>query len=272
VRDYHVDGLRLDATHAIVDESPTHVLKELAERVRAIDPRVLVTSELELPHTHALTEWGHDAMWQDALHHAVHVLLTGEREGYYAGYGTVADVAREFEHAEGRRLIVCAQNHDQVGNRALGDRLRGRKLRLAAFCSILSPGTPLLFQGEEHDEPAPFQFFTDHIDPYIADATREGRRREFEDFAGFSADAVPDPQDPATFERSKLTWQTDEEHRAYYRDLLRTRRELPPGRAQTDVDEKRRFLRVRLGNVQLLMNFSDVEVDGVPAWSGEVRR
>jgi maltooligosyltrehalose trehalohydrolase len=211
-------------------------------------------------------------MWQDALHHAVHVLLTGEREGYYARYGTVADVARELEHPEAQRFVVCAQNHDQVGNRALGDRLRGRKLRLAAFCSILSPGTPLLFQGEEHDEPAPFQFFTDHIDAFIADATREGRRREFEDFAGFSGSSVPDPQDAATFERSKLTWQADEEHRAYYRELLRLRRELPPGPAQTEVDERRGLLRVRRGSVQLLMNFSDNEVDGVPPWSGEVRR
>jgi maltooligosyltrehalose trehalohydrolase len=272
VRDYHVDGLRLDATHAIFDESPKHVLAELAERVRAVDPHVLVTSELELPRTDALAEWGHDAIWQDSLHHAVHVLLTGERDGYYARYGSVADVAREFEHPEGRRFIVCAQNHDQVGNRALGDRLHGAKLRLAAFCAILSPGTPLLFMGEEHDEPQPFQFFTDHTDPAIAEATREGRRREFAKFAAFSGEDVPDPQDEETFLRSKLSWREDEEHRAYYRELLRLRRELADEPATSEVDEERRLLRVRRGPVQLVMNFSDVEQDGVPPWAGAVRR
>jgi maltooligosyltrehalose trehalohydrolase len=272
VRDYHIDGLRLDATHAIVDDSPVHVLKELADRVRALTPHVLVTSELEHPRTDALTEWGHDAMWQDALHHAVHVLLTGERDGYYESFGAVEDLAREFRHPEARRFIVCAQNHDQVGNRALGDRLHGDKLRLAAFCSILSPGTPLLFQGEEYDEPNPFQFFTDHIDPFIADATREGRKAEFARFAAFSGEAVPDPQDPHTFERSKLSRRVDEAHRAYYAELLRLRRDLPDGPAEAEADEDRRLLRVRRGNVSLLMNFSDQEQNGVPPWTGVVRR
>lgn len=272
VRDFHVDGLRLDATHAIFDDSPVHVLKELADRVRALNPRALVTAELEYPRTEALTDWGHDAMWQDALHHAAHVLLTGERDGYYERFGSVEDLAREFRHPEGRRFVVCAQNHDQVGNRALGDRLRGAKLRLAAFCAILSPGTPLLFQGEEHDEPSPFQFFTDHVDPAIADATREGRKREFAGFASFAGEEVPDPQEPATFERSKLSWRVDEEHRAYYAGLLRLRRELPDGPVEAEADEERRMLRVRRGNVRLLMNFSDREQDGVPPWTGVVRR
>jgi maltooligosyltrehalose trehalohydrolase len=202
----------------------------------------------------------------------VHVLLTGEKDGYYSRYGKVADLAREFEHPEGRRFVVCAQNHDQVGNRAVGDRLHGQKLRLAAFCAILSPGTPLLFQGEEYDEPSPFQFFTDHIDPEIARATREGRKREFAKFAAFAGEDVPDPQSERTFLNSKLSRRVDAEHLEYYKGLLELRRELPDGPATTEVDERRRLLRVRRGDVELVMNFSEREQDGVPPLSGEVRR
>ena len=188
----------------------------------------------------------------------------------------IAHVADALADPDAHRYIVCAQNHDQVGNRALGDRLRGRQLRLAAFCSILAPGIPLLFMGEEHDEAHPFQFFTDHIDPFIADATRDGRRREFAAFAAFSGEEVPDPQAEETFLRSKLDpGAGDPEHRAYYAELLRIRRELPAGPVETDADEEARWLRVRRGDVTLLMNFSDEELREpahVPPWSGVILR
>ncbi len=273
VRDYGVDGLRLDAVHSIVDQSDPHVMAELAERVKTINPHALLISEMEIGDLRPIEQWGHDAQWEDSLHHAAHVLLTGEHEGYYANYGTVEDLARQLRRPEGRRLIVCAQNHDQVGNRALGDRLRGRDLRLAAFCSILSPGTPMLFAGEEYDESHPFQYFTDHIDPEIARRTRDGRRREFSEFSGFNAEEIPDPQDPATFERSKLDPSAgDPEHLAYYRELLELRRRLPDAPA-SDVrfDERRRLLRFRRGEVELIANFADVAQDGVPARTGAVR-
>ncbi len=274
IRDYRVDGLRLDAVHAIVDESQPHVMAELAQRVRAIHPGALIISEMEIGDLRPIDEWGHDAQWGDALHHAVHVLLTGEHEGYYAEYGRVADVARELQRPERERFVVCAQNHDQVGNRALGDRLRGADLRLAAFCSILSPGTPLLFEGEEYDEPHPFQYFTDHIDPEIAAMTRDGRRREFSEFSDFQAEEIPDPQDPATFARSKLDPANgDPAHLQYYRDLLALRRELGETPIRIDeVDETRRLLGFRRGDVALVANFSDSEQDGVPPRSGAIRR
>ncbi len=273
IRDYGCDGLRLDAVHSILDESPVHVMAELAERVKAIKPDALLISEMEIGDLRPIEQWGHDAQWEDALHHAVHVLLTGEREGYYAHYGTIADLAQELDRPEGRRFVVCAQNHDQVGNRATGDRLRGDDLRLAAFCSILSPGTPLLFQGEEYDESHPFQYFTDHIDAKIAELTRQGRRDEFADFAAFSGEEIPDPQDPATFERSKLDPASgDPEHLAYYRELLALRRKLGDTPVEDlRIDEDRRLLRFRRGPVELVANFSDAEQDGVPPRSGMVR-
>jgi maltooligosyltrehalose trehalohydrolase len=272
IRDYHVDGLRLDAVHAIVDESRPNIVAELASRARHGRPSTLVIAEMETGDTRPVREWGCDAQWADELHHAAHVLLTGEHDGYYADYGRVGDLAREYERPDASRLVVCAQNHDQVGNRAFGDRLRGRKLRLAAFCAILAPGVPLVFMGEEYDEGNPFLFFADHVDPEIARVTRDGRRREFARFAAFAGEDVPDPGAMDTFVRSHLDPAAgDEEHRAYYRELLALRRSLPAGPIATTVDEEARFLRVRRGDVELLANFSDLEHDGVPAWSGVVR-
>jgi maltooligosyltrehalose trehalohydrolase len=132
VRDYHVDGLRLDAVHAIFDESPRHVLDELAERVRAVNPWTLVISETVIGDRRPLELYGHDAQWADGFHHALHALLTGERDGYYAAYGEVADLAREFERPDAQRLVVCAQNHDQVVIRAFGDRLPADVMRVAS--------------------------------------------------------------------------------------------------------------------------------------------
>jgi maltooligosyltrehalose trehalohydrolase len=252
IRDYRVDGLRLDAVHAVFDDSPTHVLAELATRVKSANPTALVTSEMEIDDWRPIDEWGHDAQWADRSHHILHVALTGERDGYYGDFGgDLGDLARVLGgdgHAP-ERLIVCAQNHDQVGNRALGDRLPANALRVAAAITLFSPCTPLLFMGEEYGEPQPFQFFTDHTDEFIANATREGRRKEFESFAGFSGDDVPDPQSAETFRRSKLSRQADEETRALYERLLRLRRELP---RETEIAVEGDTVRMRRGGVELV--------------------
>ena len=257
VRDYRIDGLRLDAVHAVHDASPTHVLAELAERVRAVDPAALVISEIGAPDFRPLTDWGHDAIWLDSLHHALHVALTGERDGYYGPFdGSIAAIAAELRRPEGPRIVAAAQNHDQVGNRALGDRLPDAKRRLAAAIVLFSTFTPLLFQGEEHGEAAPFRFFTDHIDPVIADATRDGRRREFQGFAGF-AGQVPDPQDVESFELSKLSPREPEQ---LYVELLKLRRELP---SELDVafDEDARTLELRRGRAVLRADFTAETVE-----------
>jgi maltooligosyltrehalose trehalohydrolase len=255
VRDYGIDGLRLDATHAIFDESQPHIMTELAARARSAHPGALVIAEMGIGDRRPLEEWGHDAQWADELHHALHVLLTGEREGYYEDYGSVADLARAYEDDD--RLVVCAQNHDQVGNRAAGNRLPAPTRRVAAACVLFAPQIPLLFMGEEYGETAPFQFFTDHDDPAIADATREGRRREFAKFTAFQGE-VPDPQDPATFERSKLHPEMgDDGLRAFYTELIALRRSLPR-EVDTDADETRRVLRVRRGNRELIADFASM--------------
>jgi maltooligosyltrehalose trehalohydrolase len=217
-REYRIDGLRLDAVHSVHDDSPVHVLRELKERVPG-----LIVSEMGYADFTPLEEWGHDAMWLDCLHHELHVALTGEHEGYYAEHGSPEGLVRELTRPRPERLVVAAQNHDQVGNRAAGDRLPPDAHRVALAVVLFSTCTPLLFMGEEHDETAPFQFFTDHIDPEIAEATRAGRRREFEAFAAFGQD-VPDPQSVETFERSRVT---HAEADPFYSELIALRRSLP---------------------------------------------
>ena len=260
VRDYGIDGLRIDAAHAVLDESIPHVLAELAARVRAIRPGALVISEMGPPDFRPLDVWHHDALWVDSLHHALHVALTGEREGYYAGFdGSMRSIAEELCRPQRERIVTCAQNHDQVGNRALGDRLPPAKLRVAESVVLFSPYTPLLFQGEEHAERRPFQFFTDHIDPAIADATREGRRREFAAFTGFGSE-VPDPQDPRTFERSRLARENGEAHREALAELLRLRRELPD-ELVVRADDDARVLELRRGDTTLVADFASETVE-----------
>ncbi len=257
--DYHVDGLRLDAVHAIFDESPEHICAELAARVRTVSPRALVISEIEADDWRPIEQWGHDAQWVDRSHHELHVLLTSEREGYYSGYGSVralADDLRGRGH-DPRRLVVCAQNHDQVGNRAVGDRLPPDALRVAAAVTLFSPCTPLLFMGEEYFESRPFQFFTDHIDPAIAEATREGRRGEFAGFSSFSGEEVPDPQNVATFLASKLE---PREPDPLYRRLLELQRTLPR-ELETEADDDVKVLRMRRGNVELVADFRTKQVE-----------
>jgi maltooligosyltrehalose trehalohydrolase len=295
VRDMHVDGLRLDAIHAVFDQSARHVIAELTERVHAISRRALVIAESGLNdpkviRPYAKGGWNCDAQWADDFHHAVRTLVTDEREGYYEEFGTVADLAKAFDrpfvHDGGystfRRMrfgapapdrppeqfVVFDQNHDQVGNRAFGDRLEGAALRLAQFCTLLSPFTPMLFMGEEYGERAPFQFFSDHIDKRIAKATREGRRREFAAFAAFAGEEIPDPQDPQTFERSKLTGRGARGHARLVRELLQARRALK-GEAEVEAfDEAARWLRVRRGEHELLMNFGKGQI--VPARGRDV--
>ena len=235
-----------------------HPRPRRARRSRpAVNPDALVISEMGAADFRPLTDWGHDAIWLDGLHHALHVALTGERDGYYEPFdGSLAAIAAELARPEGPRIVAAAQNHDQVGNRALGDRLPDAKRRLAAAVVLFSSFTPLLFQGEEYGEPAPFRFFTDHIDPFIADATREGRRREFRHFAGFGGE-VPDPQDVQSFELSKLSPREPEQ---LYVDLLRLRRELPR-ELEVAFDEDARTLELRRGRATLRADFADETVE-----------
>jgi len=261
VRDYAIDGLRIDAAHAVLDESSPHVLAELAARVRAIRPGTLVISEMGPPDFRPLDVWHHDALWVDSLHHALHVALTGERDGYYADFdGSIRSIVQELRRPQRERIVACAQNHDQVGNWALGDRLPPAKLRLAESVVLFSPYTPLLFQGEEHAERRPFQFFTDHIDPAIAEATREGRHREFAAFTGFGRD-VPDPQDPETFARSRLARENGEAHREALPELLRLRHELPDELEVVRADDDARVLELRRGDVTLVADFANETVE-----------
>jgi maltooligosyltrehalose trehalohydrolase len=258
---FGIDGLRLDAIHSIFDSGPEHIVAAIAQAVHAQRDATVVIGEIgmEDPRDHGGPAC--DAVWVDDFHHALHVLLTGERDGYYADFGRVEQLAAAFRHSPPERFVVYSQNHDQVGNRALGDRLPRELQPLAAFCTLLSPFVPLLFMGEEYGERAPFQFFSDHIDPKIADATREGRRTEFAAFTQFSEEEVPDPQDPDTFERSKLRREPDEAIARLYAELLGARRELPfraVGRVSSDED--RRLLRINRGGFELVCNFGSEEL------------
>ena len=285
--DYHCDGLRLDAVHAIVDTSPLTILEELAGAVHQLAGHVrrplFVVAESDLNDPRLVRGpdaggYGLDAVWADEFHHALHAVVTGETTGYYEDFGSLALLARALGQAwvytgefsphrrrvhgrrpaglGGHRFVVFIQNHDQVGNRAVGDRITepagtGRA-RVAAALLMFSPFLPLLFQGEEWAASTPFQYFTDHVDPGLAAAVSEGRKREFAYF-GWSPDDVPDPQDPATFERSKLRWdELDRQPHAsmldWYRRLIAIRRGIPQltdgrnDRVRTSFDEDQGWL------------------------------
>ena len=284
IRDFHFDGLRLDAIHAILDGGAVHLVQALSSRVHAINPRALVIAESgmndpRVVRSHERGGWGCDAVWADDFHHALRVLLTGDRDGYYEEFGEIGQLAKAYRrphvHDGGystfrhrrfgaraddvapERFVVFAQNHDQVGNRAFGDRLPAEARPLAAMCTLLSPFTPMLFQGEEHGERAPFLFFADHIDEEIVIATREGRRNEFSSFAEFAGEEVPDPQARETFARSKLTREGEPEglHDLYAR-LLEARRAIGPGEAHAEYDEHQGWLKLRRGDHLVLANFS----------------
>jgi len=283
IRDVGIDGLRLDAIHAIVDTSTEHIVAAIARRVHEARPGALVIAESGLNDPRVMRpreRGGHacDAAWADDFHHSLWTLLTGERDGYYADFGRVAQLAKalhrpfvddgrysNFRHRRfgapagdvpPQRFVVFSQNHDQVGNRAYGDRMPAAARPLAAFCTLLAPFVPLLFMGEEYGESAPFQFFSDHVDKRIADATREGRRQEFSAFAEFGRE-IPDPQSPETFERSKLTRRRDPALSRLYAELLGARRELPlEDEGTIEFDEQARWLRVGRERSELICNFS----------------
>jgi maltooligosyltrehalose trehalohydrolase len=308
LEDYHVDGLRLDAVHALDDSSPVHLLEEMASEVAALSahqrrPLTLI-AESDLNDTRLVTPreaggYGLDAQWSDDFHHAVHVALTRETDGYYADFEPLAALAKVCERGffhdgtyssfRGRdhgvpvntaamptwRLVVCSQNHDQIGNRAAGDRisdaLDDEQLACAALLTLAGPYTPMLFQGEEWAASTPFQFFTSHPEPELGKVTAEGRIKEFERM-GWDPSVVPDPQDPATFERSRLDWSELEHGRharllGTYRRLAELRRRLP---ALTDpsfdansctADEETGLFTLRRGDVLVAVNFGEGGVD-----------
>ena len=309
IRDYHMDGLRLDAVHAIVDQAPLHILEQLAlevERLSADLRRstfVIAESELNDPRfvrNRDAGGYGLDAAWADDWHHSLHSALTGERTGYYEDFGSLENLGKALRQAwvydgewsshrqktRGRRapdlpshsFVIAVQNHDQVGNRAAGDRMNALVdegiLQAAAALLLTAPFTPMLFQGEEWAASSPFQYFTDHSDPELGAAVREGRRREFAAF-GWLPEAVPDPQDRATFDRSKLVWgELDEPyHRRvldWYSALIQLRRRLPMRRdsagIHTEVDDDLRTIvfqrdgisvRVNLGKADWISSISE---------------
>jgi len=243
-RDYKIDGLRLDAVAWVRDDSQPHVLAELKERVGD----AVVVSEMNREDARPLGEWGHDAMWLDDLHHELHVLLTGEKRALYKEFGSVDGLVRELRRPDAERFVVCAQNHDQIGNRAQGDRLPPDALRVALACVLFSLHTPLLFMGDEYGERNPFPFFTDHIDPAVADAMREGRKRDVL-WATGTPGPQPDPQDVATFERSKLDPRDPD---PFVRELLRLRRTLP---RELDVQADGERVTLRRGDATLALDF-----------------
>lgn len=264
--EYGVDGLRLDAVHALLDEREPHILAEIAAETDELRDRIgrpitlIAESDLNDPVMFTARPDGHGltAQWSDDYHHAVHVALTGETAGYYADFaapealgkvwsrgffhdGTYSSF-RERDHgrpvpadAEPWRLVTFSQDHDQIGNRAAGDRITAslseERLAVAAVLTVLAPGTPMLFMGEEWGATTPWQFFTSHPEPELGKATAEGRIAEFEKM-GWDPATVPDPQDPDTFRRSKLDWSElgQPQHAAllkHYRDLIRLRHQLP---------------------------------------------
>jgi maltooligosyltrehalose trehalohydrolase len=266
IHEFHIDGLRLDATHAILDDSPRHFLAELAERLHqsAPDRGIVIIAEDHGNLAHMISPierggWGLEGVWADDFHHQMRRLLAGDSEGYYSDYtGTVDDLARTInqgwfycgQHSRHwnkprgsdpaglspDQFVVCLQNHDQVGNRAFGERLH-HQIDLAAYRAasallLCLPQTPLLFMGQEWACSSPFRFFTDHT-PELGRLVTEGRRREFKHFTAFADPAtrerIPDPQDQATFESSQLDWPERERWphcgiEALYRRLLQLRR------------------------------------------------
>ncbi|MBA3523693.1 MAG: malto-oligosyltrehalose trehalohydrolase [Geodermatophilaceae bacterium] len=305
--EFHVDGLRLDAVHALHDERAQHVLEQLAVEVAALEAHVgrpltlIAESDLNDPGLVTPREaggYGLTGQWSDDFHHALHSLLTGERAGYYDDFGTeggypvVAKVlTRGFFHdgtwssfrqrPHGRkvdiermpawRLVGYLQDHDQIGNRGVGDRISATLspglLAVGAALVLTSPFTPMLFMGEEWGATTPWQFFTSHPEPELGRATAEGRIREFAEH-GWDAEEIPDPQDPATFTRSRLNWSEPDRapHRDtldVYRRLLALRRAEPaltdPSLAAVSVDHDaaRRWLVVHRGDLRVVCNLAD---------------
>ncbi|MFP5251696.1 MAG: malto-oligosyltrehalose trehalohydrolase [Actinomycetes bacterium] len=320
--DMHVDALRLDAVHALRDEGPLHILEEMAVETAALAAHLgrplelIAESDLNDPTLITPREgggYGLDAQWSDDFHHGVHVALTGETEGYYADFAPLTALGKVLERGffhdgtyssfrerdHGRpidtdrslswRLVVSAQNHDQIGNRARGDRitevLTESQLLCAALLLYAGPYTPMLFMGEEWAASSPFQFFTSHPEEELGRLTAEGRLAEFERM-GWDPAVVPDPQDPATFERSKLDWAEARRERHArvldgYRQLAGLRRELEAltdphyARNAVEVDEAAGVLRLvrragRTDAVEIVVNVGS-EPQTVPVTKRRLR-
>jgi maltooligosyltrehalose trehalohydrolase len=308
LRDYHFDGLRLDAVHAIFDSSAVHFLEQLSSEIRTLEAQagrhlaVIAESDLNDPRIVTAAEcggYGMDAQWSDDFHHAVHAFLTEERTGYYADFGSLAGVAKALknvfvydgQHSKfrnrrhgrhpvnlpGTRFIGFLQNHDQTGNRAQGERsstlMNVERLKVGAALLFCAPFIPMLFQGEEFGATSPFLYFTDHKDPDLARAVSEGRRNEFGGWGG-NTEEIPDPQEPATFFRSKVAG-FDPDNQAqtclleWHRRLIglrRTEPDLRDGRlARTEVQfsEEGRWLALRRGAITVACNL-DAERQLIP--------
>ena len=303
-RDYHVDGLRLDAVHALHDERAVRILEEFGARTDAcaedLGKPLFLIAESDLNDPRLIQDrevggYGLAGQWSDDFHHAVHVNLTGETEGYYADFDSIGALAKVLEKGffhngtyssfrerhHGReidssrvtplQLVVCTQNHDQIGNRAAGDRisatLNPAQLAQAAALNILGPFTPMLFMGEEYGATTPWPFFTSHPEPELGRATAEGRLKEFERM-GWRPEDVPNPQDPETFTSAKLDWtEVEQGHHAEllatYRDLIRLRRSRPElrdadfGSISVDFDEDARWLVLHRGSTAVVLNIGD---------------
>jgi maltooligosyltrehalose trehalohydrolase len=303
LRDFHIDGLRIDAVHAFVDRSAIHFLEQLAIEVETLQAslarRLVLIAESDLNDPRFVTPRevggiGMDAQWSDDFHHALFTALCpNERQGYYTDFGSLAQLAKALErsyvydgiysnHRErihGRpplglsqhRFLGYIQDHDQVGNRAAGDRLghitNSGRVKIAAAIVLTSPFIPMLFQGEEWSASSPFQYFADHTDPELARAVSKGRTHEFAAF-GWDPSSVPDPEKPATFENSKLKWDEIErpdhaEVLEWYRALIRLRRSTPclndgtPGNTHVTYDEQGKWLRMNRGNLTVLCNLGE---------------
>ena len=315
LRDYHLDGLRLDAVHAIVDTSAVHILEQLASEIAELAASenrplwLIAESDLNDPRVVRPADsggYGIDAQWSDDFHHALHTVLTGEHEGYYSDFGSLADLATALESAwvyagrwsatrgrthgrppvgvPGWRFLGYLQNHDQVGNRATGDRISDTvpvgRLKVGAALYLMAPFVPMIFQGEEWAASTPFQYFTSHQDRELGRLVRQGRRAEFAAF-GWSAEQVPDPQEQSTFDRSRLDWQElsrplHAEVLAWYRALISLRRTTPGfgdgrlDRVRARYDEQAGWIVVERGRLRVVANLgeSDAKVDvGEPASS-----
>jgi maltooligosyltrehalose trehalohydrolase len=292
LRDYHFDGLRLDALHAIVDTSAEPFVGQLAGEVKKLEAQLgrhlVLIAEDDRNDPRFLWSRGRGgfalhAQWNDDFHHALHTVLTGETNAYYSDFGSLADLCKALEKAyvydgryspfrkrrqgrapvglDGARFLAYLQNHDQVGNRPLGERssqlMSLGRLKAAAALILTSPFLPMFFQGEEWGATTPFLYFSDHQDPMLAAMVREGRRREFPGFAGNPED-IPDPQSPKTFARSKLAWEELSRPRHaelldWHKRLIRLRRSHPSlcdGRMEeisARCDENERWLRMERG-------------------------
>jgi maltooligosyltrehalose trehalohydrolase len=305
LRDYHIDGLRIDAVHAFVDRSAIHFLEQLATEVEALEAAVsrrlvlIAESDLNDPRIvtpHEAGGLGVDAQWSDDFHHALFTVLNPtERQGYYADFGTLEQLAKSLKRTfvfdgiysryrrriHGRptyalsqhRFLGYIQNHDQVGNRAVGDRISHSaglaRAKIAAAVYLLSPFVPMVFQGEEWAASTPFLYFADHDDPALARAVSAGRKKEFAAF-GWDPELIPDPEDPATFAASKLQWEevSAGDHAGmlvWYKALIRLRRNTrclndgTAGKVGVTFDEQAKWLRMKHGTIAIICNLGDRE-------------